>query len=120
MEADERLLYRAIANLVENAIRYGAVGGEIQMEVTRTADHAVLTVSDSGPGVPPGQRAAVFDRFHRASAAAGGAGLGLPIARLVAESHGGSLELLPGPESRPGARFALTLPIVTGGSTAAR
>lgn len=111
IEGDERLLARALANLVENAIRYGAVGGEIALHLGRDGDGlAKVLVTDRGPGVPPAQRDAVFDRFHRATATAGGSGLGLPIARLVAEAHGGTLTLLPADESAPGARFELRLP----------
>jgi two-component system OmpR family sensor kinase len=109
--ADERLLGRAVANLVENAVRYGAVGGTIDVDL-RTADgEAVIEVRDRGPGVPPAQHAAIFDRFHRASGAPGGSGLGLPIARLVAESHDGTLELQDPVEGEPGARFRLRIPL---------
>jgi two-component system OmpR family sensor kinase len=115
VRADERLLGRAVANLVENAIRYGAVGGAIDVLLETADGHAAIEVHDRGPGVPPAQRAAVFDRFHRASGAAGGSGLGLPIARLVAESHDGSLELLDPADGRTGARFRLRLPLVPAG-----
>jgi len=112
VRADERLLGRSVANLVENAIRYGAVGGTIEV-VLETADgQALVEVRDRGPGVPPAQRGAVFDRFHRASGTAGGSGLGLPIARLVAESHDGALELLDPVDGQPGARFRLRLPLL--------
>ncbi|WP_354698212.1 hypothetical protein DSM112329_03878 [Paraconexibacter sp. AEG42_29] len=111
VEGDERLLARSVANLVENAIRYGAVGGEIDVSVLVEGEEAVVVVEDHGPGVAPAQRAAIFDRFHRASSVAGGSGLGLPIARLVVEAHDGSLELLDAVESRPGARFHLRVPL---------
>ncbi|MGD9695354.1 MAG: sensor histidine kinase [Thermoleophilia bacterium] len=112
VEGDERLLGRAVANLVENAVRYGAVGGEIEVALERDGDAARVVVSDRGPGVAPAQRDAIFDRFHRASSAAGGSGLGLPIARLVAEAHDGALELMAPDEARPGARFVLRLPLI--------
>jgi two-component system OmpR family sensor kinase len=116
VEGDERLLSRTIANLIENAIRYAAVGGEIDLGLEVAEDQAVLRVSDRGPGIPPAQRGAIFDRFHRASGVAGGSGLGLPIARLVAEAHDGSLELEPEREDRPGAVFALRLPLRAAGA----
>jgi two-component system OmpR family sensor kinase len=112
VEGDERLLARSVANLVENAIRYAAVGGEITIALALDSEFAAITVADRGPGVAPAQRAAIFDRFHRASAAAGGSGLGLPIARLVVEAHDGSLELLDPVAGSPGARFRLRLPLV--------
>lgn len=112
VEGDERLLARSVANLVENAIRYGAVGGEITIALAVEGGFAEVTVADRGPGVAPAQRTAIFDRFHRASAAAGGSGLGLPIARLVVEAHDGSLELLDPTEGSPGARFLLRLPLM--------
>lgn len=117
VEGDERLLARAIANLVQNGIRYGGVGGEIHITVRRETDQAIVEVADRGPGVPPAQRKAIFDRFHRASSEAGGSGLGLPIARLVAESHEGSLELLPAAEGQTGAHFVLRLPVASAPST---
>jgi len=73
---------------------------------------AVLTVADDGPGVPPAARDVVFERFTRLdearSARDGGAGLGLAIARDIAERHGGTLTL--DDDGSPGARFVLRLP----------
>jgi len=108
---DERLLARAIANLVENATRYGADGGATEIDLASDRGAAVITVRDRGPGVPPAQQAAIFDRFHRASGTAGGSGLGLPIARLIAETHQGTLALLPAGDDIPGATFVLRLPL---------
>jgi two-component system OmpR family sensor kinase len=106
---DERLLNRAIGNLIENAVRHGGAGGLVEITVDRAGSLARVRVADHGPGIAPGQRQRVFERFHRASAAApGGSGLGLPIARLVAAAHGGTLELDP---SGPGATFVLSLPV---------
>ncbi|MBS1676736.1 MAG: HAMP domain-containing histidine kinase [Actinobacteria bacterium] len=107
---DERLLARSIANLVENAIRYGADGGAVDVGVTVDQSEALVEVRDRGPGVPPAQRAAIFDRFHRATGTGGGSGLGLSISRLVAEAHDGRLELLPSADE-PGAAFVLRLPL---------
>ena len=106
---DERLLARAVANLIDNALRHGGAGGAVTVSVRQEGDRAQLVVEDQGPGIPPGQRDRIFDRFYRGSAAAaGGSGLGLPIARMVAEAHGGSLAVLDA--DGPGARFVLTLP----------
>jgi len=108
---DERLLARAVGNLVDNALRHGGAGGAVTVSVRREGDRARLVVADRGPGIPPGQRERIFDRFYRGSAAAaGGSGLGLPIARMVAEAHGGSLDVVEPEGPEPGARFVLTLP----------
>ena len=80
-------------NLVENALRYTPAGGVVDVEAGMLSGHAVLTVSDDGPGIPPAEHARVFDRFYRgtdASALArdpGGSGLGLAIVRAIAERH---------------------------------
>jgi two-component system OmpR family sensor kinase len=108
---DERLLARAVGNLIDNALRHGGAGGSIDVRVRRESDVARLEVADTGPGIAPGQRERIFDRFHRGSAAAaGGSGLGLPIARMVAEAHGGGLAVVEREDAGPGARFVLTLP----------
>lgn len=97
---------RAVANLVDNAVKYG--GGTISVEV---ADGRVV-VTDDGPGVPVEHRAQVFERFFRAPDArsAPGSGLGLSIVAQVAASHGGTVAVddVPG----GGARFTLALPTV--------
>ena len=112
VEGDERLLGRALGNLVDNAIRHGGAGGQVNVAVRGREGAAEVEVSDSGPGVPPGQRDEIFNRFHRASGAGSkGSGLGLPIALLVAESHGGRLELAPTEPGGLGARFTLHLPL---------
>ncbi len=108
--ADVGLLGRALGNLVDNAIRHGGAGGSVSVAVTAAAGRARVEVSDRGPGVPPAQRERIFDRFHRAAGTAGGgAGLGLPLARLVARAHGGDVTLEPGDVA--GARFVLELPL---------
>lgn len=110
---DERLLARAVGNLLDNALRHGGVGGLLEVAVRADGAEAVVEVADRGPGVAPGQRERIFDRFHRGSSAGpGGAGLGLPIAALVASAHGGTLELAPpAADGTPGARFLLRVPV---------
>ncbi|MFG1697430.1 sensor histidine kinase [Nonomuraea sp. NPDC049309] len=86
-------LDRLVTNLVDNAVRHAA--STVTVRVAAEDGAAVLVVSDDGPGIPPDQREAVFGRFTRLDEArardAGGAGLGLPIARDIAHLHGGSL-----------------------------
>ncbi|MET9292393.1 HAMP domain-containing sensor histidine kinase [Streptomyces sp. NPDC003077] len=102
-------LGRVLGNLLDNAQRHAT--SEVSVEVVREARSAVLRVTDDGPGVPPPDRERVFERFVRLDAARtrddGGAGLGLAIARDVAERHGGTLTLR---EGRPTV-FELRVPL---------
>ena len=110
MEADEDLVRRMLMNLLENAVRYTAEGTRVQVTMSRDNDRVVIAVDDKGPGVPVEDRERIFERFVRLDPArAGGAGLGLPIARWIAEAHGGSLTLV-GP-SAPGCSFVVRLPL---------
>jgi len=90
------LLRQALLNLVDNAIRYTPGGGRVELRVLRTPRGArVVEVEDNGPGIPPGERERIFDRFYRATTgptAAHGIGLGLAIARGAVEASGGRLE----------------------------
>jgi len=112
---DASLLRRLLVNLLDNAIKYTPADGAVHVRVTRMADRYVVSVSDTGMGVPPDARDRLFDRFYRASRAreAGdqvqGAGLGLAIARWIAEAHGGRLEL--SDTGVGGSTFELTLPV---------
>ena len=109
LEGDEELLRRLIMNLLDNAIRYSPSGGRVRVAVSTTEKAAVVTVEDSGPGIPAGERDRVFERFVRLVPAgeASGSGLGLPIARWIAEQHG-SLRL---DGVGHGTRFVMSLPI---------
>jgi two-component system sensor histidine kinase QseC len=83
-----------IRNLVDNAIRYTPPGGTLRVSVSRTAGQCRLCVSDSGPGIPVGERDAVLRRFHRLDQGTQpGSGLGLAIVARIAELHGAELEL---------------------------
>jgi two-component system sensor histidine kinase BaeS len=109
---DQSLLKRALTNLVTNAIKYTGSGGHIKMTLGVDGARAVLRVSDTGAGIPAGALPHVFDRFFQLdperSRETGGVGLGLSIARAIAEGHGGSLEA----ESQMGrgSTFTLRLP----------
>lgn len=85
---------RAVANLVDNAIKYG---GGARVCLLREAEHVVIAVEDDGPGIPPGERERVFTPFYRLepsrNPATGGVGLGLSVARTVAREHGGDVRL---------------------------
>ncbi|KAA8969996.1 HAMP domain-containing sensor histidine kinase [Mycobacterium sp.] len=114
IHADPSRIAQILSNLLDNARRYTPQGDEITVRTATRDHHAVVTVIDSGPGIPPADRERVFDRLVRLDAArdrdSGGAGLGLPIARALAEAHHGTLECLP-VTSGCGAAFRLTLPL---------
>jgi signal transduction histidine kinase len=103
------LVGQALANLVDNAMKYGRPGGAILLSVERSADAVTLTVDDDGPGIPEDQRAEALRRFGRLDPArsAGGAGLGLALAAAVARLHGGTIEL---GDNAPGLSVRLELP----------
>src|ERR1700682_905876 len=118
---DPVLIDRIVTNLLDNAIKYGACGCSVVVELETSALSHVVRVSDNGTGIPSEAQAHVFDRFFRAdaartrSAATGGAGLGLSIAWRIARAHGGDLTLTPSGET--GTVFTLTLPAASGAST---
>lgn len=93
IRGDRHLLSQAVANLLDNALKYG--GGEVKLSAHRHDGRAELEVSDSGPGIPEDEREAVFDRFVRLepSRSTPGNGLGLSLVRAVARLHNGSVQL---------------------------
>jgi two-component system sensor histidine kinase TctE len=107
----EVMLREAIANLVQNALVYGARPGTVTVGVKRpSADVVVLSVEDDGPGIPPEDRGRVLERFYRRpGSGGGGAGLGLPIVAQIAEGHGATLRLLEGAGGK-GLRVELRFP----------
>jgi signal transduction histidine kinase len=123
IRADRQLLGQAIANLIDNAIKYGAPdaaqenGGaapEVEVSVGANEGVAEIVVTDRGPGVPEAERERVLNRFVRleASRCEPGSGLGLSLVAAVARLHGGTLKL---EDNAPGLRVVLALPI--GGET---
>jgi signal transduction histidine kinase len=117
VQGDERLLRRALRNLLENARRYGGtdVEAEIRLQGTGLAQTAVVRVCDRGPGVPEVYRERIFEAFFRLPGHAereGGVGLGLSLVRQIALRHGGSVRC----EAREGGGgcFVLTVPLRAG------
>jgi heavy metal sensor kinase len=113
VRADPAILRHVLMNLFDNAIKYSPAQGRISVRVLRAVEHTVsIEVEDNGPGISEEHRARVFDRFYRVDEArsrdAGGAGLGLALAKWGAEAHGGSLEL--DCPARGGCIFRLLLP----------
>ncbi|MCY1136565.1 HAMP domain-containing sensor histidine kinase [Actinoplanes sp. Pm04-4] len=111
VEGDPMRLGQVITNLLDNARHATPAGGRVSVRVHRDGPRVRLEVSDTGPGVPAAERALIFERFGRGDASrsrhTGGAGLGLPIARGLAQAHGGDLTYL---DTGPGATFRLDLP----------
>ncbi|HEX6489090.1 MAG TPA: HAMP domain-containing sensor histidine kinase [Candidatus Dormibacteraeota bacterium] len=99
---------RLLGVLVDNACRYTPAGGHIAVRVDEAGGRARVAVDDSGPGIAEAERQRVFDRFHRATDAAGGAGLGLAIADAVVRATGGRWEL--STSALGGAGMAVTWP----------
>lgn len=112
---DRDAVEQIVLNLLDNAVKYAAEGGEVSLALAAREGRAELRVADRGPGVPAEQRERIFEKFHRVDerlvAEKGGAGLGLSIARQLARGLGGELRC----EARAGggAEFVLTLPLPT-------
>lgn len=111
LRGDEALLRRMLSNLVGNALAYTAEGGSVDISLARADGRLTLSVADTGPGIPAEDRERVFERFVRLdpARAAGGAGLGLAIARWVAEAHGGTVRVVS--SGSDGTVFAASLPV---------
>ena len=106
---DRDRLEQALQNLAANALRHTPEGGEIRLTSARTAAGSVLTVRDTGPGIPREHLPLIFDRFYKVDAsrkAAGGSGLGLSIVKAIVERHGGTITA----RNDGGAVFEITLP----------
>ena len=102
VQAARRLLSEVLYNLCDNAIKYNVTGGSVTVEVSRCGDSAMLTVADTGIGIPPEHQSRVFERFYRVdkshSRQSGGTGLGLSIVKHAVSDLGGGIHL----ESTPG------------------
>jgi signal transduction histidine kinase len=107
--AHRNLLSRALANLIDNALRYGAAGGVIKVAAAATATGIALSISDNGPGIAPDNHGKALRRFGRIDAArsVGGVGLGLSLAAAIARLHGGTLSLT---NNDPGLKVVIDLP----------
>jgi signal transduction histidine kinase len=105
-----QLLAQAVSNLIENAVRYGAEGGEIRIDVKTNGKQMRVEVADRGPGIPIELRGEALRRFGRldSSRSKEGAGLGLALAGAIAHLHDGELLL---EDNGPGLLTALELPM---------
>lgn len=113
LTGSDTLLYRAIYNLVENAIKYNRPNGTVTVNVQTENGMAVLHVKDTGIGISPENREKIFEPFFRVdksrSRAMGGAGLGLALVRDIADQHGGNVSVAQ--SSGQGTEIVLTLPL---------
>ncbi len=123
--ADPRKLKQALFNVVHNAVKFSPHGGEVLVEVQREGGKLRFLVYDQGPGIPPADQDNLFEPFFHAKArqegpSQPGSGLGLPVARRIAEAHGGSLTVESPPRTQSdlsrrhytGAKFVLEIPAV--------
>jgi heavy metal sensor kinase len=115
---DEDLLRQLISNLLDNAIAFSSPGGIVALDLQANNGTYFVTVSDTGPGIPPEAQAHIFERFFRGEKGSGrlsagsngaGAGLGLSIAKTIAEAHGGTLWLVR--TGSTGTIFTFALPV---------
>jgi len=113
---DAGQIAQAVTNLVSNAIYYNRPGGRVTVGLAASNAVAVLTVSDTGQGIPPEDLPCIFERFYRAdkarSKAEGRTGLGLSITKAIVEAHGGDIKAVSIPES--GSEFTVRLPCLPG------
>ncbi|MFA5942047.1 MAG: ATP-binding protein [Sinimarinibacterium sp.] len=112
VEGDRDLLFQAIANLLDNAVKAAPPGSRVEVELRPAGARLHLGVADQGPGVPPALRDKAFERLYRldATRATPGTGLGLSIVRAVARLHGGDCTLRDRADQAPGALAVLDLP----------
>jgi two-component system, sensor histidine kinase and response regulator len=110
VRADPQKLRQALDNLMANALKFTPRGGRVRVRVMRQGGDTVFEIADSGPGVAADEKESIFDRYKQGShgRAAGGAGLGLAIARGIAEAHHGSIGVATG--DLGGAAFRIVLP----------
>ena len=114
MRGNQELIGQALANLIDNAVKYGGQGGRIRVSAERIGETVRLEVADSGPGIPAEARGRVLDRFVRLEEARSrpGFGLGLSLVNAVVRLHQGTLALA---ENDPGLSVVITLPVSVSG-----
>jgi two-component system phosphate regulon sensor histidine kinase PhoR len=115
VRGDSNSLQEVLQNLLDNALQYTPAGGKIDVSASCSNGRVVVTVADTGIGIPQVEQERIFERFYRVDAArsreAGGTGLGLSIARHIMEAHGGHLWV----ESAvgEGSRFHFSIPVAS-------
>jgi signal transduction histidine kinase len=112
IRGDAERLRQVLSNLIDNAVKYSPAGDEVAVRARRENGRVLIEVSDNGPGIPLDQQRLIFEKFGRADVPGGskpGTGLGLFIARSIAEAHGGTLDVRSRPDA--GTTFVLSLPV---------
>jgi signal transduction histidine kinase len=114
LTVDSDMILRVVTNLIENALKYTPEGGTIRLGAGVKDNAVTISVTDSGPGIPPQAQRQIFDKFSRVKYDEGpkGFGLGLAFCRLAVEAHGGHIWVESDP-SRGGSTFSFTLPVTT-------
>lgn len=104
------LLFQALVNLLDNAIKYGPEGGQVTVVAKARATGVLIAVADQGPGIPEAERERVFERLYRLDRARNtpGLGLGLALVKVIVEVHRGEITVM---DNHPGARLEVRLPV---------
>jgi signal transduction histidine kinase len=110
MEIDRSLLRQGVLNLIKNGLEALSQGGTLSVSTARVEDSVEITVSDTGPGIPPDVARRIFEQFFTTKPQ--GTGLGLSITRQIVEEHGGKIRWASTPGA--GSTFTITLPIKRG------
>ncbi|MBZ5726390.1 MAG: response regulator [Acidobacteriia bacterium] len=122
-EVDPAKIERVLSNLLSNAFKFTPAGGQVRIAVRGVGERALIEVEDTGPGIPPNLREAIFERFRqlvsRADRQYGGTGLGLAIAKQFVTLHGGTISVEE-PPSHSGSLFRVELPLAAPGGTHVR
>jgi signal transduction histidine kinase len=110
VSADRNRMRQVVANLLDNAIKYTPPGGHVEVQAALDGGEAVLTVTDTGAGIPPGELPRIWERLYRgdASRSERGLGLGLSLVKAIVEAHGGRVEATSAPGR--GSTFVVRLP----------
>jgi signal transduction histidine kinase len=117
VSGDAALLRQLLDAILENAVKFTPAGGRVRVRVSSESGRPTVAVEDTGVGIPADQLPQVFDRFYRGDAARGrsdGAGLGLAIARWIADAHGADIAI--GSEAGRGTRVTIRFPPVLSSS----
>jgi signal transduction histidine kinase len=110
VRGDPERLRQIFGNLIDNAVKYSPVGGPVEVRVSQSNGEVTVAVRDRGPGIKAADQRVIFEKFGRVAAGNSkpGSGLGLYIARSIAETHGGTIAVSSAPGR--GATFTVTLP----------